>query len=424
MRVSTTGLVASIVIACIVLGACGQDRVAAPPAPEFTSGQRAAATVLLNTDGASAGGDEQIVFDLQAVEPDFERPLIDEVSASDVSVGDLLVVDDTGHAAPNEPGWLRFDDALSRRLVPANLAAGVAVMVDGELVHEAAFGVRVPGSNDVVTPTDRFRIASISKTVTAIVVMQLVDEGVLTLDDPIGQMLVDSLGVVAPDTDAARLTVRQLLSHRSGFGAAEGVFFGNGAASCADAAVQGLSSMVGSGTSYDYSNMNFCLLGLLIEAATGKTYERVVRESLLDPLGISGMRFTSTYEIGPDEVSHFPSPGRNFMEVLGAAGSWNATPTDIVRIVNSVDPTTDGWKSLTAASMSAMRGLGVGYGLGVINYDAQAWGHTGTIQNAHSMVLVQADGITWAITVAGDHPTETSRLRNIFQAALATAFPS
>ena len=112
------------------------------------------------------------------------------------------------------------------------------------------------------------------------------------------------------------------------------------------------------------------------------------------------------------------------MEVLGAAGSWNATPTDIVRIVNSVDPNTDGWKSLTPSSMSAMRGLGVGYGLGVINYDAQAWGHTGTIQNTHSMVLVQADGITWAITVAGDHPTESSQLRNIFQAALAAAFPS
>ena len=245
-----------------------------------------------NSNGAGAGGDEQIVFDLQAVEPDFSGALVGEATVGAVSVGDLMVFDDTGQAAPNEPGWLRFDDALGQRLVPANLAASVAVMVDGELVHAAAFGTRLPGSDDIVTTTDRFRIASISKTVTAIVVMQLVDEGVLALDDPVGQMLVDSLGVVAPDADAARLTVRQLLSHRSGFGAAEGVFFSNGAASCADAAVQGLSTMVGSGTSYDYSNMNFCLLGMLIEAATGKTYERVVQESLLDPLGVSGMRFT------------------------------------------------------------------------------------------------------------------------------------
>jgi len=416
-------MVVGIAAVSVMCGACGQDRAASPPDPEFTSGQRAEPTVVASQYVIASGGDEQIVFDLQSVEPDVSGTVLQGGVGDQVPVGDLTVIDDTGQAAPNEAGWQRFDDELSRRLVPANLAAGVAVMVEGELVHESAFGVRLPGTLDAVTTADRFRIASISKTVTAVAVMQLVDEGVLVLDEPIGQVLVDSLGVAAPDADASRLTIRQLLSHRSGFPPAEGIFFGNGATSCADAAVRGLTSMVGSGTAYDYSNMNFCLLGLLIEAVTGKTYERVVQESLLDPLGISGMRLTSTYEIGPDEVSHFPSPGRNFMEVLGAAGSWNATPTDIVRIVNSVDPATGGWKSLRPESMSALRGLGVGYGLGVINYDAEAWGHTGTIQNTHSMVLVQADGITWAIMVAGDQPSDTSQLRNIFRAALATAFP-
>lgn len=371
-----------------------------------------------------AGGDEQIVFDLQSVEPDVSGTIDGGREADgDVDVRDLVIVDDTGQASPNQSGWRRFDEELTRRLVPADMAAGVAVMVDGALVHEGAFGVRLPGTLDSVTTTDRFRIASISKTVTSIVVMQLVDKGLLTLDDPVGQLLIDSLGVAAPDPDAARLTARQLLSHRSGFPQAESTFFGGGASSCTDAAVGGLSSTVGSGLGYDYSNMNFCVLGLLVEAVTGQTYERVVEDYLLDPLGISGMRLTSTYEIGPDEVSHFPSPGRNFMEVLGGAGAWNATPTDLVRIINSVDPVTDGWKALTAESMVALRRLGVGYGLGVINYGADAWGHTGTIQNTHAMVLVQADGVTWAITVAGDHPSETSQLWNIFRAALATAFP-
>jgi CubicO group peptidase (beta-lactamase class C family) len=212
------------VLACVALGACGQDRAASPPDPQFTSGQRAE-PVVERSDGARAGGGERIVFDLQAVEPD-------AIVAAAVEVDDLTVVDDTGRAAPNESGWERFDTALGDRLVPANLAAGVAVMVDGVLVHEAAFGIRIPGSDDIVTTTDRFRIASISKTITAVVVMQLVEAAVLTLDDPVGQLLVDSLGVVAPDPDAVRLTVRQLLSHRSGFGAAEGLFFGNGAASC------------------------------------------------------------------------------------------------------------------------------------------------------------------------------------------------
>jgi D-alanyl-D-alanine carboxypeptidase len=176
--------------------------------------------------------------------------------------------------------------------------------------------------------------------------------------------------------------------------------------------------------------MSYCVLGVLIEGVTGKTYERVVVEQLLTPLGIGGMRFTSTYELGPDEVSHHPTPDRNFMETLGGAGSWNATPSDIVTILNSIDPTTAGWKALSTEMMAAMRyrvptgGPPGGYGLGLINYGGDAYGHTGTIENTHAMVLVQPDGVTWAITVSGEYPSSTSQLRSIMRSALATGFPA
>ena len=224
--------------------------------------------------------------------------------------------------------------------------------------------------------------------------------------------------------------VRELLSHTAGFPQHEGTFFSNGAASCADAAATGLSVNVSSGSGFRYSNMGYCVLGILIEAVTGKTYERVVDEELLTPLGISGMRLTSTYDLGPDEVSHHPSPNRNFMETLGAAGAWNATPSDLVTIINSVDPSTPGWKALSPDTIGIIRyrmprlGPPSGYGLGVINYGDGAWGHTGTIQNAHSMVLVQPDGVTWAISVSGEYPSITPQLRNIVGDALAIGFPA
>ena len=63
------------------------------------------------------------------------------------------------------------------------------------------------------------------------------------------------------------------------------------------------------------------------------------------------------------------------------------------------------------------------YGLGIINYPGDAWGHTGTIEHAHSMVLVQPDGVTWAISVSGETPSNTGSLRNIMRAALAAGFP-
>jgi D-alanyl-D-alanine carboxypeptidase len=206
------------------------------------------------------------------------------------------------------------------------------------------------------------------------------------------------------------------------------MFFSKGATSCTDAAIKGLSSGVSSGNGYRYSNMSYCVLGILIEAVTGMAYERVVDDQLLRPLDIGGMRMTSTYELGPDEVDHFPTPDRNFMETLGAAGAWNATPRDLVTILNSIDHSTPGWKAITAESAHAMRfRIDVGrppggYGLGLINYDTQSFGHTGTIQNTHAMVLHQPDGVTWAITVAGTYPSNTGDLRSIMRSALAEAF--
>ena len=415
------GRLGATMLALVALtAACGQVRAAAPPDPQFTSGERAEPTVLPSTTVA----DEADLILPDDVEAD--RDGLDD-TGGEFDLTDMVVIDDAGNVAPNISGWSAFDAGLERRL-GADQAVSVAVMIDGQIVHTDAFGERVAGG-EPVDVTDRFRIASISKTITAIVTMRLVERGVLTLDDPIGQVLIDHLGLTAPDPDTAGITVRELLSHTAGFPQHEGTFFSRGATSCTDAATKGLSSGVSSGRGYRYSNMSYCVLGILIEAVTGNAYERVVNEELLEPLGIAGMRMTSTYELGPDEVSHFPTPDRNFMEVLGAAGAWNATPSDLVTILDSIDHTTPGWKAVSASTARSMRfriDTGQppgGYGLGLINYENDSWGHSGTIQNTHAMVLHQPDGMTWAITVAGGVPSNTGSLRNIMHAALADAFP-
>ena len=328
----------------VLVSACGQARLAAPPAPEFTSGQRAEPTVLVDPT-AELRREPILASEIES----------DTVETEFVDVGQMLVVDDAGNASPNRSGWQAFDDSISARMIPADVSASVAVMIDGQIVHQAAFGERVAGGGDPVETEDRFRIASISKTITAIVTLQLVEDGALTLDDPIASTLVKHLGLTSYDPDAASITVRELLSHTAGFPRHEDLFFSNGATSCVDAATQGLSRSVSSGTGFRYSNMSYCTLGVLIEAVTGKTYERVVYERLLTPLGIGGMRMPSTYDLGPDEVSHHPTPDRNMMETLGAAGAWNATPTDLVTIINSIDHATPGWKALSPEMAEAMK---------------------------------------------------------------------
>jgi D-alanyl-D-alanine carboxypeptidase len=285
-------------------------------------------------------------------------------------------------------------------------------------------GARVPDTLDAVETTDKYRVASISKTISAITALQLVEEGLVGLDDPIGTIVADAVGVTAPSAGVADLTVRRLLTHTSGFAQYENLFFRNQVGSCEEAAAVGLTRSL-QGRGFRYSNMNFCVLGLLIEQLTGQGYEQVVYERLLTPLGISGMRLAPTYDPGPGEVVHRSVPGRNYMEVLGAAGAWVASPADLVKIFDSLDLTTPGWKPLDAATVTAMKTAvndplapDRGYGMGVILYGGGTSGHTGTIESTHAMVLDRADNVTWAVTVSGENPSDTVRLAGMVDRAL------
>lgn len=320
-------------------------------------------------------------------------------------------------------GWAAVDRHLASVLIRSgNTAASVAVSIDGEIVHNSAFGLRDPATNDPAETKDRFRIASISKPITAITVMALVEDGVIGLDEPIGDVVARHVGLGEATGASSDLTFRQLLSHRSGFGKYDGTFFRGGAADCIDAARVGLRSGVGGG-GYTYSNMNFCIAGLAIEAVTGLTYEQAVYRFLLTPLGITGMRLTPTFDPGPDEVQHITTRGRNYMETLGAAGAWVATPSDLVTILDSLDVDSGGFKPLSIDAVFRMLipsggSLGQrGYGLGIISYGANRYGHTGTIESTHAMMLNRGDGVIWAITVAGQYPGESTSLERIMNDA-------
>jgi D-alanyl-D-alanine carboxypeptidase len=370
-------------------------------------------------DTGTTGPDE---VGLSTDDPTFEveplRPFALEAAEASPAAPAL---DDSGGAAPT--GWAAFDRSLQDALLRnGNTAASVAVAIGGEVVHEDAFGLRAPFiSDDEAAPGDRFRIASISKPITAITLLQLVEAGAVGLDDEVGQLVADQLQVT-PSAGARRLTVRRLLNHTSGFGKYDTQFFRKGADSCEDAARLGIGQGAGSG-GYRYSNMNFCVAGILIEAITGKSYVEAVYEQLLTPLGLSGLRLANTYDPGPGEVLHPSTPDRNYMETLGGAGSWIASPTDLVTILNSLDYSTPGFKPLepdTVALMETPVG-GVagqrGYGLGLISYGDGRYGHTGTIENTHAMVLNRSDGVIWSITVSGPYPEDTPRLEAVINRA-------
>jgi D-alanyl-D-alanine carboxypeptidase len=268
--------------------------------------------------------------------------------------GSTAVPTTVGTVAPGE--FAAFDESLRSGLIGNGaLAISVAVAKDGKLLHTAAFGVANPATGEVATPTSRFRLASNSKLLTATAILQLVEAGQLALDEPVLPRLATRLGVAFTDGRMAAVTLRQLLSHTSGMPEYDRSFFGGGAATCEDAARRGLTSgLIGPpGTVYRYSNMNFCLLGLLVEDVTGKPYATVVQDRVLHPLGIEDMRMAGTYDVQPGDVAHPTTPGRTFMEALAGAGAWIGTPTDLVRIVDGLDRSRPGWHPLSAATVTA-----------------------------------------------------------------------
>jgi len=365
--------------------------------------------------------------DLATDDPTFDaEPLLPfELQAAEDAPPSGPGLDDAGSAG--SVGWSAFDANLDAALlINGNSAASVAVSISGDVVHARGFGARAPLLSDDITDTeDRFRIASISKTITAITLLRLVEAGVVGLDDEVGQLIADQLGVT-PSNGARQLTVRRLLNHTSGFSKYDTQFFRKGADSCNGAARIGMQRGTGGG-GYTYSNMNYCVAGVLIEALTGMSYTAAAYEQVLTPLGLSGMRLANTYDPGPGEVLHATTAGRNYMETLGAAGSWIATPTDLVVILDSLDHSTPGFKPLSPETVELMATPGGstfgqrGYGLGLISYGDGRYGHTGTIESTHAMVLDRGDGVIWAITVAGPYPDNTPRLESIINRAFEAA---
>jgi len=349
---------------------------------------------------------------------------------------------------PTVTGWAAFDLHLQTIVDAGSSAVSATILRDGEIVHEVALGTRVAG--EPVAIGDRYRVASISKIVTAITVLRLVEQGVIGLDEPIGARIAARVGVAVPVAGVEQITTRHLLTHRSGVGQYENLMFRRQVESCEEAAATGLSRNLerAPGTTMRYSNLNFCMLGLLVEDLTGRPYADVVQDELLAPLGVDGMRLADTFDVGDGDVEHRSDTGRNYMEVLGAAGSWIASPTEVATIVDSLDHTTPGWKPLSPETTATMQTITQdpppppevagtmsttpepapppsrppsrppapptrGYGMGLMIFGPDSFGHTGTLESTHAMTARQADGLTWAITVSGDHPSSSRDLAGI-----------
>jgi CubicO group peptidase (beta-lactamase class C family) len=173
-------------------------------------------------------------------------------------------------------------------------AAAVAVLADGEVVDHAS-GILSMATGVEATPDTVFQIGSITKLWTSSLVLQLVDEGKVDLDATIRTYLPEFR--IADEDAASRITVRQLLTHTSGF---EGdIFTDTGLGDdCVEkylGVLHDVPQLFPPGAMWSYNNAGFSVLGRLIEVLRAKPYDACLREHLITPLGIRHAA-TSPYE--------------------------------------------------------------------------------------------------------------------------------
>jgi serine-type D-Ala-D-Ala carboxypeptidase/endopeptidase len=179
-------------------------------------------------------------------------------------------------------------------------AISYGIALDGELVHAAGFGARSLGgaAADRTPPDERtvFRIASMTKSFTASAVLLLRDAGALKLDDPAAAYVPELSGWYYGAADAEPVTIRHLLTMTAGFPTddpwgdrQQGLPLDEFRALLA----RGVTFNWAPGTRFEYSNLGYAILGLIVTAASGVPYEEFIRTRLLAPLAMTRTGFTA-----------------------------------------------------------------------------------------------------------------------------------
>ena len=320
--------------------------------------------------------------------------------------------------------------------------AAVAVVKDERLVYARGFGYADVDAQEPVAPDALFRIGSISKPVTAVVTMSLVEDGLLSLDEPAFAWLP---GLAPPagqtaDPRVADITVRDLLQHSGGWDREIGgeplnktveimAALGLDAPPTCDDVIRfqlGQPLDFDPGTRYAYNGFDYCVLGAIVERVTGLGYETAA-QTVLAEAGIQRMRIGAELLEGraPGEVRYYdpataPSifdPTQTVPMVYGgfdltaraASGGWIASAVDLVRFLAAVDarpnrPDVLGPEALATMlerpDLAVWNGTASWYALGWQRNTADTWFHSGALPGSRATIVrPETDGLSWAVVV-------------------------
>jgi N-acyl-D-amino-acid deacylase len=355
-------------------------------------------------------------------------------------------------ARERKPPVAEAFDAVMQAFMAARKVPGgaLAVVKDRRLVYARGYGWADRDKKFPVGPESRFRIASLSKPITAVAVLKLVEEGKLDLDARAFSIvrLPPVLEAGRPaDARLGQITIRQLLQHTGGWDrdrSYDPMFRPKHIAEKTNtpppASAQAvIRYMLGQpldfdpGSRYAYSNFGYCVLGRVIEQICGQPYEKFVRETILAPIGVGRARIGASLDgrQAPGEVRYYTTDGSQadnvfssgpkkvplsyggfHLEAMDAHGGWIASAVDLARFAAALDDPKRSplLKAATCREMYApppppvsreQRGAlkdfwyGCGWSVRPIRKDRANYWHNGSLPGTATLLVRREDGLSW-----------------------------
>ncbi len=341
----------------------------------------------------------------------------------------------------DDPLFESIDKDINRFL-DRNKLTGVSLAIakDGNMVFSKGYGWADKDNRVRIEPYHLFRVASVSKLITAAGVMKLVEQGKIELDDYVfGEkgILNDKPFDVYADRTVEDIKVIHLLNHSGGWTNRWGdpMFIPHAVARGLDKelpvdATDIIEYMLGKrlhfkpGTMSSYSNLGYAILGKVIEKSSGEDYESFIKTNIMYPLGIFDMKLGGSYltERAELEVKYYEpldtylvrdfrninkkvarAYGGNDIHTLGPAGGWLASSTDLLKFMLSIDGMNGPQDILTKESVEAMTEPTKSYldPIGWRGVRGDVWYRTGTLAGTSALMVRRDDGFSYVVLFNG-----------------------
>ena len=345
----------------------------------------------------------------------------------------------TGISIANFSG---VDNLINNFLTTWNIdGAGVAITKNGKLIYNRGFGFSDQSNSEIAKPYNLYRIASVSKPITSIAIMKLIQNGSLSITDTVfgANKILNQpyyLGAIS-DTRIYSITIQNLLEHTAGW---DRTIPCDGYSNCDPlffplhvASVEGESNPVGDSTlikfllqkglnynpgiTYAYSNVGYLILGKVIEKITGIKYENYIENNIFTPLSICDIHlgknlltnkqereaeynnaYTTLSCYGDATTVPWQYGGFN-IEAMNAHGGWIATSSDLTKLIISVDGYTTFPDILTPATINLMSTPSSTYSYYAKGWSVNPsnnWWHFGSLDGTSSFICRTSGGYTWA----------------------------